>query len=38
VTPGRVENVSDVRAFIGTHDYTEVMDANGVELWQRSNG
>ena len=38
VTPGRVENVSDVRAFIGTHDYTEVMDAHGVELWQRSNG
>jgi hypothetical protein len=38
VTPDRIENLGDVRTFITAHDYSEVMDAYGVELWLRSNG
>lgn len=38
ITPPHIENLSDVRTFISMHDYTLVMNANGVELYQRSNG
>ncbi len=38
VTPFHIENLSDVRTFISTHQYVKVMDANGVELYLRSSG
>ena len=36
VTPENIENLNDVRAFISAHDYAKVMDADGVELYIRS--
>jgi hypothetical protein len=38
VTPEHIENLSDVRTFIRTHAYAQVMDADGVELYLRSDG
>ena len=38
VTPSHIENLADVREFIRSHDYTEVFDAYGVDLYLRSNG
>ncbi|MFI5284966.1 MAG: ArnT family glycosyltransferase [Candidatus Dormibacteria bacterium] len=38
VAPYRIENLADVRTFITTHHYLLVMDANGIELYERSNG
>jgi hypothetical protein len=37
VTPIGIENLADVRAFIGSHSYVQVMNANGVELYVRSD-
>jgi hypothetical protein len=36
VTPENIENLNDVRAFISAHAYARVMDADGVELYIRS--
>jgi hypothetical protein len=38
VTPAGIENLSDIRAFIGGHDYRQVMDADGIQLYVRSGG
>jgi Dolichyl-phosphate-mannose-protein mannosyltransferase len=38
ITPAGIENLSDIRAFIGGHDYRQVMDGNGIELYERSGG
>jgi hypothetical protein len=38
VTPVGIENLSDIRAFIGGHDYRQVMDADGIQLYVRSGG
>jgi hypothetical protein len=38
VTPLGIENLSDIRAFIGDHDYRQVMDTDGIELYLRSGG
>jgi hypothetical protein len=38
VTPYRIENLADVRSFIQGHAYRLVMDAYGIELYERSDG
>jgi hypothetical protein len=38
VTPYRIENLADIRGFIRSHDYRLVMDAYGIELYERSDG
>jgi hypothetical protein len=38
ISPFRIENLADVRTFISTHHYRLVMNANGIELYERSNG
>ena len=38
ITPAGIENLSDIRAFIGGHDYQQVMNADGIELYERSGG
>src|SRR4029077_741478 len=38
ITPLGIQHLSDVRAFISGHRYQEVMDANGIELYVRSDG
>ncbi len=38
ISPFRIENLGDVRTFISTHHYMQVMNANGIELYERSNG
>jgi hypothetical protein len=38
ITPIGIENLSDIRGFISTHNYEQVIDANGIELYVRSGG
>jgi hypothetical protein len=38
ITPSGIENLGDIRAFIGTHAYNEVIDAYGIELYVRAGG
>ena len=38
ITPAGIENLSDIRAFIGGHAYRQVMDGDGIELYERSGG
>jgi hypothetical protein len=38
ITPLGIQHLSDVRAFISVHRYEEVMDADGIELYVRSDG
>jgi hypothetical protein len=37
ITPKGIENLADIRAFIQSHAYQQVMDAHGVELYVRSD-
>ena len=37
VTPFGIQHLSDVRAFISGHRYQEVMHADGIELYVRSD-
>jgi hypothetical protein len=37
ITPAGIENLSDIRAFLVSHTYQQVMDAHGVELYVRSD-
>ena len=38
VTPYHIENLQDIRTFIGTHAYLKVLDENDMELYVRSDG
>jgi hypothetical protein len=38
ITPSGIENLGDIRAFIGTHAYNEVIAAYGIELYVRAGG
>ena len=38
ITPLGIENLADVRAFIRSHHYQQVMDAHGTELFIRTDG
>ncbi|MGA8361586.1 MAG: glycosyltransferase family 39 protein [Candidatus Dormiibacterota bacterium] len=38
ISPNGIENLNDIRAFIRSHPYQEVMDAHGIELYVRSGG
>jgi hypothetical protein len=38
ITPIGIENLPDIRGFISTHSYEQVIDANGIELYVRSGG
>ncbi len=38
ITPLGIENLHDIRGFISTHSYEQVIDANGIELYVRSGG
>jgi hypothetical protein len=38
ITPAGIENLNDIRAFISGHTYRQVMDADGIELYERSGG
>jgi len=38
ITPNGIENLSDIRAVLGSHPYQEVMDSDGDESSVRSGG
>ncbi|MHB8488158.1 MAG: hypothetical protein ACYDC4_03070 [Candidatus Dormibacteria bacterium] len=38
ITPNGIENLSDIRAVLGSHPYQEVMDSDGDEFSVRSGG